>query len=245
MRKEGTMKRKWVKRSLLALLPLIFALGIFGTVRADENPPKQRTIQVTGEGKVTAVPDQAELDFEVQEEGSNLEEVTAKVNEKMGAIFEAVKSFGISDKDFKTIQYDIQPKYKYDNGESQRVGFTVSNRIQVVLKKIDQAGKLMDAVTEAGATQVQGPSFGFSDPAQLQIEALKKAVEDAHAKAEALAEASGAELGKVFSITQTGSALPVRPMAFRANGAMGSAEVPIAKGENDVTAEVEVVYFLR
>ncbi len=232
-------------KATLVAFAFFFILGISTIARADENPPKQRTVQVTGEGKVTAVPDQAELDFEVQEEGANVEELTAKVNEKMEDVFEAVKSLGISDKDFKTVQYDVQPKYKYDNGESQRVGFTVSNRIHVVVKKIDQVGKLLDAVTEAGATQVEGPHLGFSDPTQLQIEALKKAAENAHAEAEALAEASGAELGKVFSITQTSSTLPPRPMVFRANAAMADAEVPVAKGENDVTAEVEVVYTLK
>lgn len=234
-----------MKQGLIFLLTGFFIAGISNAVKADDTP-KERTIQVTGEGKVTAVPDQAEMNFEVQEEGADLEGLTAKVNERIKGVFQAVKSFGVSDKDFKTVSYNIQPKYKDTNGESQRTGFIVSNQIHVVLKKIDLAGQVLDAVTKAGATQVEGPSFGFSDPTQLQMEALKNAVENAHAKAEALAEASGAELGKVYSINQTSAPSPIRPMmASLANVSRNAGEVPIASGENDVTAEVEVIYLLK
>lgn len=230
-----------------AMLPLFFILAAPASSVAQEGPSKERTVKVQGQGKVRAVPDQVEMEFEVQEEGTQLADVSARVADKMKAVFQAVKSFGILDKDFKTVQYNIQPKFKYNNGESQRVGFIVSNRIRVVLKKTDQAGDLLEAVTKAGVSGIDGPTFGFSDPSKLQIEALKAAVEDAHAKALALAESAGAELGKVFSINQTGAAMPTPPRMFRAQlaGAADAGTVPIEKGENEVTAEVEVVYSLK
>ena len=187
------------------------------------------------------------MEFEVQEEGPQLKAVSAQVRDKMKKIFQVIKSFGISDKDFQTVSYNIQPKFKYDkNGnETQRVGYIVSNRVRIILKDLDKAGDVLEAVTEAEVSQVEGPNFGYSDPAKLQIEALKTAVADAHAKAEALALASGSELGKVSSINQTSTVMPVSPVAFRANVAMESNAVPIAKGQNEVTAQVEVVYTLK
>ncbi len=230
-----------------ALLPLFFILAAPVSSAAEEGLSKERTVRVQGYGKVTAVPDQVQMEFEVQEEGTQLADVSARVTDKMKAVFHAVKSFGILDKDFKTVQYNIQPKYKYNNGESQRVGFIVSNRIRVVLKKTDQAGDLLETVTKAEVSGIEGPTFGFSDPSKLQIEALKAAVEDAHAKALALAESAGAGLGKVSSINQTGAAMPTPPRVLRAQlaGAADVGTVPIEKGENEVAAEVEVVYLLK
>jgi uncharacterized protein YggE len=232
------------------IFALSFALPLFDLkfATADEAPPKEATVKVQGEGKVSAVPDQAQLEFEVREDGAHLEDVSAQVRDKMKKVFQTVKAFGIVDKDFQTVSYNIEPKYRYDKngGESQRIGYTVSNRIRVVLKDVDSAGKVLDAVTQAEVSEVEGPTFGFSDPAKLQIEALKAAIEDAHAKALALAQSAEAQLGKVFSIVQMGTEIPgPRPMMFKMAASAAAEDVPIAKGQDEVTAQVEVVYSLK
>lgn len=163
----------------------------------------------------------------------------------MAAVLKAVRSFGIADKDLRTLHYNVQPKYRYDKegSERKRVGFTVSNRVRAVLKDLDQAGKVLEAATRAGATHIEGPHFGFSDPSKLEIQALRSAMEDAKRKAEALAQAAGTSLGKVLSIQSSSQAAPPpRPMmmAMRAE-----ADVPIERGEGAVSAQVEVVYSLK
>lgn len=237
------------KQMLPVVLMLSFLfLGISSQVKADDNGPKEPSIRVTGEGKVTAIPDQAEMEFQVQEDGPKLEEVTAEVRTKMKNVFKAIKDFGISDKDFQTVSYTIEPKYKYDKNDNatERIGYTVSNRVRVVLKDLDKAGEVLEAVTQAEVSEVEGPNFSFSDPAKLQLQALEAAVSDAHDKAQALAKASDSDLGKVFSINQTSAYVPrmvlgnLAPMAAETRS-----EVPIAKGQNEVTAQVEVIYLLK
>ncbi len=224
-----------------------FVLAVSGAWAQDIS--KQRTVRVQGEGKITAVPDQAEIVFGVVEDSAQLKDASAKARKKMQAIFAAIKSFGISEKDFQTIDYNIQPKYKYDkNGnQAQRVGYTVTNRIKVLVKDLDQVGQVLEAVTEKEVGQVEGPSFGFSDPSKLGLEALKAAMADAHTKAQTLARSADAELDKVFSINQVSSYIPTpRPMmAMRANVAMESNAPPIAQGQSEVNAQVEVVYLLK
>ncbi len=235
------------KITKLVLISLL-VLGFVNIAKADDTS-KQRTVRVQGEGKITAVPDQAEIVFGVVEDGAQLKEASAKARKRMQAIFAAIKSFGISEKDFQTIDYNIQPKYKYDkNGnEVQRVGYTVTNRIKVLVKDLDQVGQVLETVTEQEVSQVEGPTFGFSDPSKLGLEALKTAMADAHTKAETLARAADAELNKVFSINQISSYIPTpRPMmAMRAEVSMANAAPPIAQGQSDVTAQVEVVYLLK
>ena len=241
------MGRICFKSTLGLLLSFLFLVGTIQPLRAEENS-KDRTIRVTGEGKVTAVPDQAEINVTVEEEGVDLSTVSASAQDKMQKVMRTLKTSGIGDKDIQTTSYNIQPRMKYDKGESKRTGYTVSNSLKVVVKKIGDAGKILDAVANDGVSRVDGPSFGFSDPEKLQIDALKAAVRDAQAKAEALAQASGADLGKVFSINQTGSNMPSpRPLynARMMGGVAAANEVPIAEGQNEVTAEVEVVYSLK
>jgi uncharacterized protein len=225
---------------------LMLLVAVVPNVQAQENVWKERTVRVQGSGKAMAVPDQAQLEFEVMAEAVRLEDASSQTKSRMNEVLKAIKSIGVGEKDIQTLRYGVQPKYRYDKdgGEAKQVGFTVSNRLRVTLRNIDLVGKLLEAVTKAGISQIEGPSFGFADPSKLEIAALKDAMRDAQAKAEALVQSAGAGLGKVLSIQQTSSGMPApRPMmtmAFKAN-----ADVPIEKGENEVTAQVEVVYSLK
>lgn len=214
-----------------------------------DDASKLRTVRVQGEGKITAVPDQAEIVFGVQEESAQLKDASENAREKMKKIFQVIKSFGIAEKDFQTVNFNIQPKMKYDKGESVKTGYIVTNRIRVRIKDLDQVGKVLEAVTNQDVSQVEGPNFGFSDPSRLEMAALKAAVENARRKAEALAVTAEAQLGKVFTINQLSSNMPgPRPMMFAsaASGDMGRVgSVPIAQGQDEVTAQVEVVYLLK
>jgi len=226
---------------------LMFLAAVVPNVQAQENVWKERTVRVQGQGKATAAPDQAVLEFEVQTEGVKLEEASSQAKSRMGEVLKAVKSFGLSDKDLQTLRYNVQPKYRYDKdgGEAKQVGFTVSNRLRVTLKNLDLAGKVLEAVTKAGVSQIEGPSFGFVDVSKLEIAAMKDAMRDAQAKAEALAQSAGTSLGKVLSIQSSSAALPPpRPMMVMAMKSAGG-DVPMEKGENEVTAQVDVVYSLK
>src|SRR5579885_2035684 len=100
--REEKMTASFFKKMIpCAMLPLFFILAAPMSSAAQEGPSKERTVKVQGQGKVRAVPDQVEMEFEVQEEGTQLADVSARVAEKMKALFQAVKSFGILDKDFK------------------------------------------------------------------------------------------------------------------------------------------------
>lgn len=226
---------------------VLFVGVMFSQAAAEEPVWKERTVRVQGEGKIMAVPDQAKLEFEVRVESVKLDDASAQAKARAAEVLKALKSFNIAAKDIQTVRYDVQPKYKYDKdgGESKQVGFIVSNRLRVVLKNVDQAGKVLEAVTKAGVSQIEGPSFGFSDPGQMEIQALKAAVENAHSKAEALAQSAGASLARVLSINQLGSGMP-QPRPMMAMAMMkAQSDVPIEKGEDAVTAQVEVVYSLK
>ena len=106
--------------------------------------------------------------------------------------------------------------------------------------KIARAGALIDAAVAAGANTVNGPTLDVSDRDARYRDALGKAVEDARAKAAALARAGGFGVGQVSSVTEqaaSGAPVPV----YEAAAAKSNA-TPIEPGTQDVTADVTVTF---
>jgi len=115
------------------------------------------------------------------------------------------------------------------------------------VRDINKTGQLLNAVTQAGANQVGGVSFGLADPEVAGRAAREMAVQNARDKAETLAKAGGVSVGVVFSIEDQ-SSTPPAPRALNqapsaVNAQSGAAVAPpIQTGETTVTVMVQVVY---
>jgi uncharacterized protein len=82
-----------------------------------------------------------------------------------------------------------------------------------------------------------------SDQDARYRDALKKAVEDARAKALALAEAGGFGIGPVSTVVEQSNTAP-QPI-FAAAASAKDAATPIEPGTQDVTADVTVTFSIR
>jgi uncharacterized protein YggE len=85
---------------------------------------------------------------------------------------------------------------------------------------------------------MNGVDFTIKDSAPLLTEARGQAVAEARAKAETYAKAAGVSLGPILSISENENPGP-RPLF--APMAMARA-VPVAAGEESVTAQVSIVW---
>jgi len=119
--------------------------------------------------------------------------------------------------------------------------YTASNSVEVTIRNLDGAGKVLSAATAAGANQLYGLRFELEDLAPVQAEARKKAVEDARARAERLAQLSGVKLGPAISIIEMdgGGSGPVPMMAMAKMDA-----APVERGELTFSTTVQIVYGL-
>jgi uncharacterized protein len=120
--------------------------------------------------------------------------------------------------------------------------YTASNSVEVTIRNLDAAGKVLSAATSAGANQLYGLRFELEDLTPLQAEARKKAVEDARGRAERLAQLSGVKLGPAISIIEAdgGGSGPVPMMAMaKMDGA-----APVERGELTISTTVQIVYGL-
>lgn len=120
--------------------------------------------------------------------------------------------------------------------------YNATNSVEVTIRNLETAGKVLSAATSAGANQINGLRFELEDPSPLQLEARKKAVADARLRAERLAELAGVKLGPAVSITEIDGG-PSGPMPAFAMAKMGNS-APIESGELTITSTVQIVYAL-
>jgi uncharacterized protein YggE len=102
--------------------------------------------------------------------------------------------------------------------------------------------RLSWACAQVGANQMSGIGFDFDQPKARQNEARKLAVADARAKAELYAAAARVNLGRVMQISET--VVFNGPYPAMAVDRMAAAEssVPIAAGQQTLSANILTVY---
>jgi uncharacterized protein YggE len=194
-----------------------------------------KTITVTGNGSVTTVPDRAGFDFTVDTRASTAKAALAQNAAAATAVAAAIKNAGVGAADIQTSQVSLSPQT--NQAGTEIVGYAASNTVSVTTT-IAKAGSIVDAAVGAGADGVSGPSLSVSDQdAQYRV-ALKKAVADAHAKAQALADAGGITLGGVQTIVEGAGQVPM-PFAQKAGVSAG---VAIEPGTQTIDASVTVTF---
>ena len=220
----------------VALLAIVALAGVARPEAARGELATPDTVTTTGHGVVVAVPDEATISAGVHTQAASAADALAQNAKLMNAVIAALKNAGGGE--LQTQQVSLSPQM---NEPGQVTGYSADNSVSAKAKIAD-AGALIDAAVAAGANNVNGPTLDVAGRDALYRDALKKAVADARAKAEALAEAGGFGVGQVSSVTEQSAAAPVP--VFEAAVAK-SAATPIEPGTQDVSADVTVTFRIR
>ncbi len=160
-----------------------------------------RTITVSAEGKTTVSPDIAKLSFSVISEGANPKTLAENNNKKMTAAIDFVKSKGIDEKDIKTTQYDLAPRYEYDEKTKKTFisGYTLTQTVLVKIRDLNKTAEVLGGLPPLGINQISSISFEIDEPEKYLSDARDKAFDKAKEKAMAMAEKNGVKLGRVIN----------------------------------------------
>jgi uncharacterized protein YggE len=231
------MFAKIVAAGIAAVLVAAFA-GVGRPEQARGTPEQERSVTVTGTGTVSVVPTRAHFSFGVESRGTSAAGALSANAAATRKVIDALKAAGIDAGDIQTEQVSLSTLYS-DDGRSI-TGYAASNSVGVVVRRLGQAGRLVDEAVAAGANNVSGPSLDTGDRADLYREALAAAVADARAKAETVARESGLTLGRA-TIVQEG--VPEAPDSYADRAAVAAAEsTPIEPGKGEVAATVTVTF---
>jgi uncharacterized protein YggE len=156
----------------------------------------------------------------------------------MRRLINALKQRGIAARDIQTAQVSLSPNM--DPNGSSVVGYTASNSVTARIRKLRDAGPIIDAAVAAGANQVGGPSLTSADQQKLYRQALKAAIANARAKASTIAAAAHLNLGSIRSISEASTTSFPQPLAESAKAS--GASTPVQPGTIQTEADVTVTF---
>jgi uncharacterized protein len=235
-RREKIMKLARIGVAVAALAALAAFVGV-GLPEGAQGTSDATThgITVSGNGKVTTVPDRAQFCFDVENHADTADAASAANAAGMQKVIDALRDAGVASKDMQTVNLSVSPLYNDDG--SKVLGYVATNSVCATTKVAD-AGSIVDTGLGAGADRVSGPTLTKADTDTLYADALRAAVADARARAEVLAAAAGVTLGQVISMAEVSESSG--PIPYALTDARASA--PIEPGTQDIEADVTVTF---
>lgn len=213
---------------------------------APSSPENTRSMSVSGTGRVTIVPDMATINIGVRTEAEAVDDALEGNNAQSNAIADVLKDMGVAEEDIQTSNFNVYPTDRYDpmTGQAEGRYFVVENTVNVTVRDLSQLGSVLSAVVEAGANNIYGINFSVEDREAAVAEARQLAIEDAQAKAQAIADEAGVELGDLININVSSNDMPISYFDAK-GGAYAEAAVPIAAGTLAIVMQANLTYEIQ
>ncbi|MGR7813706.1 SIMPL domain-containing protein [Lacinutrix undariae] len=187
----------------------IVASSIFlGKAYTDRNK-KDGEIQVTGLGKTDFSSDLIVWEGSFSADNADLKQAYLTLEEKKRTINNYLSKKGIKPEEliYSAVKTNEKTKQLYTtNGEyagQEFVGYELTQSVQIESKEVDKIEKVSREITELLNQGVQfyskAPRYYYTKLADLKIEMISKATEDARIRAENIAKFSGGNLSDLES----------------------------------------------
>ncbi|WP_102348549.1 SIMPL domain-containing protein [Bacillus sp. Marseille-P3661] len=211
--------------------------------QANHNPRKKQ-ITVFGEGSIDVEPDTVNITIGVMTENSSASTAQTENAKITTTIMQSLQNLGIPSTSIKTVQYDINAIYDYEDGKQIFKGYRVTHLLRIVSNDVTQAGKIIDTAVASGANVVNNIEFTISNPDQYYNQALTIAVKNSIQKANTISSTLGITIQptpyQISEITTTGHAPLPQQVQF-----MASVETPISPGQLKVNAKIESKFAIQ
>jgi uncharacterized protein YggE len=203
-------------------------------------------VNVSGEGKVKVVPDQALISISIETKGTKSDEVKKENDSKMDAVLKFIKKSNIAKEDFQTQRVSLNPNYDYIKKKSN---YLATQTVQILLKDLSKYDALMEGLVNEGINKIDNVEFKSSKIAQLQSDARKLAVKEAKSKAEDFVSVLGQKVGKAILISDNSQTYNPQPRMYAMKAMdMNAGEAQketLAIGEIEITVNVSVSFVLE
>lgn len=206
-----------------------------------------RTVQVTGDAKITAVPDEfvfyPSWQFKNADKDVALKELTTKSDE----VTKKLKELGVADSKIKSNANGYDNNLYIERGDSS----TYTLQLTVTVDNKELAQKVQDYLVTTSPTGSVSPQASFSDAKRKELEtkAREQATKDARSKAEQMGKNLGFKLGKVKTIDDGSGFNTIRPSDARgmsvAEDKANATQLQVQPGENELPYSVTVTYYIR
>jgi uncharacterized protein len=231
------------------MLVVALWLTLASSAAAQQTPaPAEPMVVASGQGVVFAVPDRAWITITAESRAPSPREAQRLNAEAMRPVQDKLRAAGIAADAIRTIAYDVQYEWDFVNNKRVGRGYVARNSIEVRVDAIDRVGELLEIAVGAGATALGGIRFDLKDQAKLEREALRLAVLDARANADAAAAGAGRNVDRILRIEEGGVEVPPMPVRMMRQAAQANAAdlaPPISAGQMEIRARATVTAALK
>ena len=222
----------------------VTSLALAPAALADTTTPGTLSVNASGSAMVT--PDQASLFIDVHRSAASTGAALSATNRRIDAIVAAAKGLGVDASAIQTngistscgrVKVGTKPHQHFIHRCQADESLSITTTTQRV-------GAVIDAATRAGASNISGPQFSFSDPSAGVIAAEHAAIANARAQADAAAAQLGDTVTGVQSLVlnpQTNVG-PVAGTSGSSAAAAPSTPTTVHPGQQEVDATVAVTF---
>lgn len=249
------MKKNLTKSILLTgaiLLSGVFVayLSPAQTIQAEELKTTQKHISVNGKGQLQIKPDVAYIQFGVVTEASTAVKASQENATAMEKVKSVFKDLNISDQDIKTVAFNTNPQYDYSNNKQKLIGYQVQHIVVVTYKDLNNVGKVLDKLFDAGINRVDNIRYGTEKMENYENQVIALALKNAKDKATTIAKEAGVQIKGVSVINEgdSGYQPPVFYESANYDGGYAmksSASTNISSGTLKLEKSVFVVYEIQ
>ena len=201
---------------------------------------------MSGEGKVTVIPDMATVSLGVSVERDTAKAAREAAAQQMTQVVAALKALGIADEDIATANVSLSPVYDYPTNAQPRIrGYQLQNTVTVTVRDLAKVSDVVDDTRpgrrdpgQRHQLRRQGPHRGRGQGPRRRRQGREGEGRCARGRArrDDLRRRLGRRVGRHADL--------VRPEHGAAAGAGDKAETPVLPGSTDVTITVQVTFLI-
>jgi uncharacterized protein YggE len=237
---------QFVRDLLRLVLAMVASTVAAPSLLAQGSPattPNLPTILTTGEAIVRRAPDVAYLTLVVESRAKSPRDAQRQNADALAGVQRQLANTGVAREAQRTLGLWLEQEFDNVNGRRVARDFVARNTLEIRIDDLARAGEIADAVVQGGATSLNGIRFDLKDRAAVERDALRAAVVDARARADAAAAGAGGTVDRILKIEDSRTeAPPPRPVMMRAEAAPSTAIEP---GLIEIRAQIALTVSMK
>ncbi|WP_288988563.1 SIMPL domain-containing protein [uncultured Pseudoalteromonas sp.] len=188
---------------IIAIFITLFPLITF----ANSSVPANRHIAVQGSAEIFVEPDMAQIIFEVKSTEDTFLEAKRELDDRISLLLEQSDKYGFGQNDvyISGLKSKVYTMIGTESGTVSGDKYLALKIVKVTLKDIKKVDEFINFAQSLKIDNIEKINGLSSKVNQLEAEATQLAIDNAKAKGNKLAQAFGAELGNVYSISANSS----------------------------------------
>ncbi len=174
-----------------------FSLATFANINSF---PDQPHLAVTGSAQIEVQPDQVVIQFKASALEDTAGAAKQKVDQQISTLLVNLEKAGFDTTVLERGTINTREQYHYIQDQRNLQGIAATRDLTYLLTDLDKVNLFLESVVAANIDSIEQMHYGLQSPQQWVLKVRQLAIQDSKDKAENLASAYQAKLGKIYSI---------------------------------------------